>query len=132
MTISVSTFLVAVGIMGWESVGGELLVSGLALLSVCQDLGLRARVGAAFSFLIATAFGISPCCLSSRHCILWYLSALANFLQTRPSRLQRELISLEIGLGRRPLDGLDMDSNGCKCLMLACPSDERLTRFLTR
>jgi hypothetical protein len=59
MTIAVSTFLLALGIAGWESVGGQLLVSGLALLSVCQDLGLRARVGAAFSFLIATAFGIS-------------------------------------------------------------------------
>ena len=59
MTIAVSTFLLALSIKGWESVGGQLLVSGLALLSVCQDLELRARVGAAFWFLIATASGIS-------------------------------------------------------------------------
>ena len=59
MTFPVSTFLLALGITGWESIGGQLLVSGLALLSVCQDLGLRLRVSAAFGFLIATAFGIS-------------------------------------------------------------------------
>lgn len=43
----------------WQSMAGQLLVSGLASLSVCQDIGLRARVGATFWFLIAMAFGIS-------------------------------------------------------------------------
>jgi hypothetical protein len=37
----------------------QLLVSALAALSVCQDLGLRIRLGAVFWFLIALAFGIS-------------------------------------------------------------------------
>lgn len=43
----------------WQSVAGQLLVSVLAALSVCQDLGLRIRLGAVFWFLIALAFGIS-------------------------------------------------------------------------
>ncbi len=44
---------------GWQSLAGQLLVSGLALVSAGQDLGLRIRLGAAFSFLMAIAFGIS-------------------------------------------------------------------------
>lgn len=59
MTIAASTFLRGLGTTGWESVGGQLLVSGLALLSACQDVTLRIRFGAVFWFLIATAFGIS-------------------------------------------------------------------------
>ena len=59
MNIAASAFPLSLGIAGWKSVGGQLLVSGLALLSACQDLGLRVRLGAVFSFLIATAFGIS-------------------------------------------------------------------------
>ena len=43
----------------WGATAGQLLVSGLAVLSACQDLGLRSRLGAAFSFLIATVFGVS-------------------------------------------------------------------------
>ena len=43
----------------WQAVAGQLLVSALAALSVCQDLGLRIRMGAIFWFLIAAAFGIS-------------------------------------------------------------------------
>ena len=38
---------------------GQLLVSGLAVLSVCQDIGRRMYPGAFFWFLIAGAFGIS-------------------------------------------------------------------------
>lgn len=43
----------------WQSVGGQLLASGVLLLSGYQDLGLRARMGAAFWFFMAMAFGIS-------------------------------------------------------------------------
>jgi len=38
---------------------GQLLVSGLAVLSACQDIGRRMHPGAVFWFLIAVAFGIS-------------------------------------------------------------------------
>ena len=44
---------------GWKAMGGQLLVSGFALLSGRQDLGLRLPMGAVFSFLIATAFAVS-------------------------------------------------------------------------
>jgi len=43
----------------WRSVGGQLLASGVLLLSGLQDLGLRARIAAALGFLMAIAFGIS-------------------------------------------------------------------------
>jgi hypothetical protein len=43
----------------WRSVGGQLLASGVLLLSGHQDIGLRARVGAAFGFFMALAFGFS-------------------------------------------------------------------------
>jgi len=36
-----------------------LLASGVLLLSGYQDIGLRARIGAAFGFFMALAFGIS-------------------------------------------------------------------------
>lgn len=45
---------------------GQLLASGMALVSGCQDLGLRIRLGAVFSFLIATAFGISALITAAR------------------------------------------------------------------
>ena len=54
----VTAYLAGMG-GSWQSVGGQLLVSGLALLSSYQDLGLRARMGAAFGFFMAMAFGIS-------------------------------------------------------------------------
>jgi hypothetical protein len=44
---------------GWKSVGGQLLASGVLLLSGYQDIGLRTRIGAAFGFFVAIAFGIS-------------------------------------------------------------------------
>jgi hypothetical protein len=59
MAIAASAAVLALSASGWKSIGGQLLVSGLALLSVYQDVKLRARVGAAFWFLIATASGIS-------------------------------------------------------------------------
>ena len=39
--------------------GGQLLASGVLLVSGYQDMGLRARIGAAFGFFMALAFGIS-------------------------------------------------------------------------
>src|SRR5438105_2939646 len=43
----------------WRSVGGQLLASGVLLLSGHQDIGLRSRIGAGFSFFVALAFAIS-------------------------------------------------------------------------
>jgi len=58
MPVLLSTFALAMG-TGWPSVGGQLLASGVLLLSGYQDLGLRARIGSAFWFFMALAFGIS-------------------------------------------------------------------------
>jgi hypothetical protein len=58
MAIAISTAVLAWA-TGWKSVGGQLLASGVLLLSGHQDIGLRARVGAAFGFFMAIAFGIS-------------------------------------------------------------------------
>ena len=41
------------------SVFGQLLASMVLLMSGYQDLGLRARMGAAFGFFMSIAFGIS-------------------------------------------------------------------------
>lgn len=59
MAISVITSVLALGESGWGSAGGQLLASGVLLLSGHQDLGLRTRMGAVFSFFMAIAFGIS-------------------------------------------------------------------------
>lgn len=58
MLILLGTFVLAMG-AGWQSVGGQLLASGMLLLCGYQDVGLRARGGAAFWFFMALAFGIS-------------------------------------------------------------------------
>jgi hypothetical protein len=58
MPIAIITSIVAVG-GGWQSVGGQLLASGVLLASGYQDMGLRTRIGAAFGFFMALAFGIS-------------------------------------------------------------------------
>ena len=58
MPIVVITFIVAVGAK-WQSVWGQLLASSVLLVSGYQDMGLRARIGAAFSFFMALAFGTS-------------------------------------------------------------------------
>jgi uncharacterized membrane protein len=53
----------------WLSVGGQLLASGVMLLSGHQDLGLRSTLSplsAAFWFLMAIAFGISALITASR------------------------------------------------------------------
>jgi len=52
-------FVVVIISAGWQAVGGQLLASAVLLLSGYQDMGLRARIGAAFGFFMALAFGIS-------------------------------------------------------------------------
>ncbi len=59
MAISVNPSVIALVGTGWKSVGGQLLASGVLLLSGYQDIGLRARMGAAFSSFMAIGFGIS-------------------------------------------------------------------------
>jgi len=59
MAISASMSVLALGGTGWGSVGGQLLASGVLLLSGYQDIGLRVRMGAAFGFFMAIAFGVS-------------------------------------------------------------------------
>jgi len=59
MPISLGALVLALNGAGWKSVGGQLLVSGMLLVSGHQDLGLRVRMAAVFSFFMALAFGIS-------------------------------------------------------------------------
>lgn len=56
--MQIITHIASVG-ANWESVGGQLLASLLAVLSGYQDLGLRARMGAVFGFFMAIALGFS-------------------------------------------------------------------------
>ena len=58
MSILLSTFVLAMS-AGWQSVGGQLLASGVLLLSGYQDAGLRVRIGATFWFFMALAFCVS-------------------------------------------------------------------------
>jgi hypothetical protein len=60
MPVAIITFMVAID-GKWQSVAGQLLASGVLLLSGYQDMGLRARAraGAAFGFFMSLAFGIS-------------------------------------------------------------------------
>ena len=53
-----TTYISGMG-TNWWSVGGQLLASVVILLSVKQDLGLRAPMGVALGFFMAIAFGIS-------------------------------------------------------------------------
>ena len=64
MAIAVSTPILALGVTGWKSVGGQLLASGVLLLSGHQDMGLRARGGSAFGFF----YGHSLRHLGSGYC----------------------------------------------------------------
>lgn len=59
MAITVSAAALALSVTGWKSVGGQLLVSVVILLSVRQDLGLRARIGAGSGSFMAIAFVVS-------------------------------------------------------------------------
>ncbi len=54
----ITTYIAGIG-ASWWSLGGQLLASVVILLSVNQDLGLRARMGAVFGSFMAIAFGIS-------------------------------------------------------------------------
>ena len=63
MAIAVSTSIVGLSVMGWRSVGGQLLASAVLMLSGHQDVGLRARFGAAFWFC-----GYSLLHLCPRYC----------------------------------------------------------------
>ena len=54
----VITFIVAVG-GGWQSVGGQLLASGVLLLCGHQDIRSSNRIGAGFWFYMAFALGVS-------------------------------------------------------------------------
>jgi hypothetical protein len=54
----ITVYIAVIG-ASWWSVGGQLLASVVILLSVNQDLGLRARMGAALGSFMAIAFGIS-------------------------------------------------------------------------
>lgn len=54
----IMTFLMAIG-SNWQSVIGQLLASGGALLCGHQDIGLRTRVSSTFWFFIAIACSIS-------------------------------------------------------------------------
>ena len=57
--MSILITLVASIDAAWKPVGGQLLASGVLLLSGHQDLGLRTRIGAACWFFIALAFSVS-------------------------------------------------------------------------
>jgi hypothetical protein len=71
MPISVNPSVIALVGTGWKSVGGQLLASGVLLLSGYQDMGLRARMGAAFGFFMAIAFGISALVTAIRANLLY-------------------------------------------------------------
>src|SRR5947209_20501988 len=75
MAIAASAAVLAVSATGWKSVGGQLLASGVLLLSGHQDIGLRARMGAAFGFFMAIAFSISALVTAMRG-NLWYAAAI--------------------------------------------------------
>ena len=70
-----SVVVLALGATGWKSVGGQLLASGVLLLSGHQDIGLRARMGAAFGFFMAISFSVSALVTAMRG-NLWYASAI--------------------------------------------------------
>lgn len=74
MPILISTFVVVTG-AGWKSVGGQLLASGVLLLSGHQDVGLGTRIGAAFGFCMALAFGISAL-ITALEATLWSGAAI--------------------------------------------------------
>lgn len=59
MAIAASAAVLALSATGWKSVGGQLLASGVLLLSGLQDIGLRSRIGAFFWFFMALAFAVS-------------------------------------------------------------------------
>ncbi len=77
----------------WDWLGGQLLVSLLALLSGYQDLGLRARMGAAFGFFMAMAFGISALVTAIRANLRWAAAICAVVLCSETWLILRQLIN---------------------------------------
>ena len=89
MAISVSTSVLGSGGMGWGSVGGQLLASGVLLLSGYQDIGLRTRIGAAFGFFMAIAFGISALITAIRANLLYAAAICAVVLCSETFLIRR-------------------------------------------
>jgi hypothetical protein len=56
--MAILTFIIAMG-GKWQSLGGQLFASGILLMSGHQDIRMRNRIGGAFWFFMALAFGIS-------------------------------------------------------------------------
>jgi hypothetical protein len=75
MPILVATFVLAMG-TGWQSVGGQMLASGVLLLAGYQDVTLRARIGVTFWSFMALAFCVSALATALRM-KLWYGVALS-------------------------------------------------------
>ena len=80
MAISVNPSVISWVRTGWKSVGGQLLASGVMLLSGHQDIGLRSRMGAAFGFFMAIAFGISALITAIRANLSYAAVICAAFL----------------------------------------------------
>jgi hypothetical protein len=59
MAISISISGLVLGGTAWKPVAGQLVASGVLLLSGHQDVGLLARIAATFSCFMALAFAIS-------------------------------------------------------------------------
>lgn len=70
MVIAVTTLILAMG-AGWQSLGGQLLASGVMLLCGHQDIRLGTRTGAGFWFFMAIAFGISALATAAQAKIWW-------------------------------------------------------------
>jgi hypothetical protein len=80
MAISVNPSVIAVVGTGWKSVGGQLLASGVLLLSGYQDIGSRVGMGAAFGFFMAIAFSISALVTAIRANLLYAAAICAMVL----------------------------------------------------
>ena len=99
MAISVSTSVLALGGTGWRSVTGQLLASGVLLLSGHQYLGLRARMGAAFWFFMAIAFGISALVTAIRANLRYAAATCAVVLWLRNFVDPALVASEDLGVG---------------------------------
>lgn len=74
MPVLLITLLVALGAK-WQAVGGQLLASGVFLLSGYQDSGSRPRGGAFYWFIMAMALSVSALVTAIR-AGLWAGSAI--------------------------------------------------------
>lgn len=71
-------FITTMG-QGWKPIWGQLLASGVLLLSGYQDMGLRARAGAFFGFFMALAFAVSALVTAVRE-TLWGSAAICALI----------------------------------------------------